>query len=300
MPLPAPYAPPWQRLGEDLVATVAWLWLKARELWRRNSEGSLPVPRVWPRQWPQLFWPLAAAAALLIVLALSRPWLLRSTANRAATPPAREAPSVLGREETGSQTSLAREPEGSPQAADPQSAPGPPQRQPDTPPARRSPLAGDREALGAELEREPPTSGEREQLASGPEDTSQEPSDSGLAPEPWPVDRQASSSEGERLRAQWSADDPDQLIGAITPEPATATLTLELHEPFLALPLAKRQQWADRWLERAAELGYTHLELRQGAQRLIGREAQVGSGMILLQPSAGPGDRAVNGEPGAS
>ncbi|MFM9073108.1 MAG: hypothetical protein ACKOOC_06890, partial [Cyanobium sp.] len=66
MPLPAPYAPPWKRLGEDLVATLAWLGLKLRELVRRNGEGSLPVPGFWPRRWPQLFWPLVLGASLVV------------------------------------------------------------------------------------------------------------------------------------------------------------------------------------------------------------------------------------------
>ena len=66
MPLPAPYAPPWKRLGEDGVALLAWLGLKVREVWRRNREGRLPLPAFWPRRWPRLFWPLVLAAVLLV------------------------------------------------------------------------------------------------------------------------------------------------------------------------------------------------------------------------------------------
>lgn len=63
--LPAPYAPPWKRLGEDAVAIASWAGLKLRELWRRNGEGSLPLPSFWPRRSARLFWPTAIATVLL-------------------------------------------------------------------------------------------------------------------------------------------------------------------------------------------------------------------------------------------
>lgn len=52
----------------------AWLGLKARELWRRNGEGDLPVPRFWPRRAAQVFWPLALSLALLVAVGLIRAW----------------------------------------------------------------------------------------------------------------------------------------------------------------------------------------------------------------------------------
>ena len=90
--------------------------------------------------------------------------------------------------------------------------------------------------------------------------------------------------EANRLRAQWSADDRDQLIAALSPDPASLTLTLQLNPAYLALPAAQRQRWAEHWLQRAIAAGYSHLHLRDGQRRLLGREALVGGGMVLLEP----------------
>jgi hypothetical protein len=67
--LPAPYQNPWTALGDALWAVRADLGLRIRELWRRNSEGSLQRPRWWPRDLAPLFWPLLLAALLALVIA---------------------------------------------------------------------------------------------------------------------------------------------------------------------------------------------------------------------------------------
>lgn len=51
---------------------------------------------------------------------------------------------------------------------------------------------------------------------------------------------------------------------------------------------AARQDWADRWLELVREQGYSQLTLLDPAGRLLGSQARVGSGMILLQPFREP------------
>jgi len=69
--LPAPYASPWGRLAQALLAVLASLRLKLRELWRRNGEGNLSVPGFWPQGLAPLFWPLLLAALLALLLALA-------------------------------------------------------------------------------------------------------------------------------------------------------------------------------------------------------------------------------------
>lgn len=282
MPLPAPYAPPWKRLGEDLVATQAWLRLKGRELWRRNLEGSLPVPSFWPRQALQLFWPLALAATLLLVLIWSQQRLLPSAMRQEFTNEPRQGASATGLDGTSSQPSgITTEAEQSQEPLVLQRGAEATGSRPDLP-SNRFPGPLDPPAVGSAApegtEGEPPG-------AAGSRPT---PSEAAPTPEPETGDRQDMATEAEQLLSEWGADDPDRLIGAISPEPANATVTLQLNDSFLALPEAERQHWADRWLARASELGYGHLELRHPVQGLIGREAKVGSGMILLQPSDGP------------
>ncbi|WP_216914157.1 MULTISPECIES: hypothetical protein [unclassified Synechococcus] len=69
--LPAPYASPWGRLAQALLAVLASLSLKLRELWRRNGEGDLSVPGFWPQGLAPVFWPLLLAALLALLLALA-------------------------------------------------------------------------------------------------------------------------------------------------------------------------------------------------------------------------------------
>lgn len=81
-------------------------------------------------------------------------------------------------------------------------------------------------------------------------------------------------------------DDPRHLIASVRPQPATGVLELELSPGFARLPEPERRSDADRWLERSRELGYEQLLLVDGMGRPLGRQALVGSGMILLDVSA--------------
>jgi hypothetical protein len=80
----------------------------------------------------------------------------------------------------------------------------------------------------------------------------------------------------------------DSLILTALADPARSQLRLGLDPSFAALTAAARQKRAERWQARSQELGFEHLDLRDGAGRLLGRSALVGSGMILLDPTPPP------------
>ena len=341
MPLPAPYAPPWKRLGEDGVALLAWLGLKARELWRRNGDGTLPMPSFWPRRWQRLFWPLVLALMVVIVLALGRAWwagavrngrgpepptaqpnlpfaegaagppLNRSTEGEGdvslATPPGGgtsrppRATSSRSEQRRGKASTLKRntaEASDKPPARPLAEATGEPPRgslaqstgEPSASPgaeATGEPSAGPR----AEATGEPPwgslaqSTGEP---SAGPraEATAQASGGPATAPADGGAEEAKPQTEAERLRVLWNAEDRDAPITDFSPQPATDTLSLQLNASFLALPPTQRQRQAERWRQRASEQGYSHLHLLDGEGRLVGRDALVGGGMILLEPAA--------------
>jgi hypothetical protein len=82
--------------------------------------------------------------------------------------------------------------------------------------------------------------------------------------------------------------DPPAWVLALEQRPAEGLLRLRLAGGFGALPLSDRRSLAERWLERARELGYERLELVEPAGRLLARPARVGSGMILLDADSTP------------
>ena len=152
---------------------------------------------------------------------------------------------------------------------------------------------GDPERNGAPNTLRPPDHPE----PPAPATSSKLPEPSGLAELSQPSDRThssdspvlteaptATSNEADGLLARWRADDPEAPIDAIDAAPASATLTLELNARFLNQSPAQRQSQSERWLERAAGLGYGHLRLVDGQGRLLGRDAWVGGGMLLLRP----------------
>jgi hypothetical protein len=82
--------------------------------------------------------------------------------------------------------------------------------------------------------------------------------------------------------------DPDGLILAATALAPRQQLSLVLSAEFAFLGAERRRQLAQAWYGQASELGYDHLLLRDRRGRLLGRDALVGSGMILFDDGAPP------------
>ncbi|MEB3332911.1 MAG: hypothetical protein VKI83_10520 [Synechococcaceae cyanobacterium] len=91
--LPAPWQNPWHVLGRDLVAAVASLRLKARELIRRNGEGEFAALPFWPPALRALFWPLLLAGIVLLPALVVL--LLQLTPSAPAVPTAQAAPKTI-------------------------------------------------------------------------------------------------------------------------------------------------------------------------------------------------------------
>ena len=72
--LPAPYVSPWSEFARNLRALLADLQLRAQELWRRNREGDLSVPGIWPRNLASIFWPLVVVLLVAVPVAGLRWW----------------------------------------------------------------------------------------------------------------------------------------------------------------------------------------------------------------------------------
>ena len=82
--------------------------------------------------------------------------------------------------------------------------------------------------------------------------------------------------------------DPTGVLDAARPEPAVNRLVLQLSDAWWQLSDDQRTVLAERWQQRSSELGYSDLQLINAQDRLLGRSAQVGVGMILFNndPSA--------------
>lgn len=110
------------------------------------------------------------------------------------------------------------------------------------------------------------------------------------AAEPTPLQRlpeesPAAESPGpDPLEAAMAQVDPGHWIRAIAADPERGTLQLVLAAPFTALSEAQQLQQAESWQTQAQALGFDRLELTDRQGRPIGRQARVGSGMILLTP----------------
>jgi len=90
------------------------------------------------------------------------------------------------------------------------------------------------------------------------------------------------------LLALLSNDDPDGSISSARPHPEQGLLDLELVSTWAGLPLQRRQQQADLWLQRSRELGYERLRLVAPDGNLLAQAARVGSGMVLLEAETIP------------
>ena len=105
------------------------------------------------------------------------------------------------------------------------------------------------------------------------------------AEESLPAESLAVESPGpDPLEAAMGEVDPGHWIRAIAADPERGTLKLVLAAPFTALPEANQLQQAETWQTQAQALGFDRLELTDRQGRPIGRQARVGSGMILLTP----------------
>lgn len=254
--LPAVYESPWRLLGRDLRAVLASQRLAIWELWRRNRQGSLPLPRFWPTGLAAAFWPLLLALLLALVGLVAQ---RLGVAGRASAPPPVVAPPTAAPvladpvvlppaapgEPSPAETfapSESPDPSGSPSAPEPGRPPGPdPQAQvPSSPPPQLPPPAPF----------EPP------------------------APAPSP------------LLQPFAARDPEGLLAAARLRPADGQLELVLGPGWLQLPADGRQRQADRWQLLALAEGYERLVLVAADGRVLARPALVGSGMILLPVSS--------------
>jgi hypothetical protein len=83
------------------------------------------------------------------------------------------------------------------------------------------------------------------------------------------------------------------LLQAARSEPARRLLVLTAAPSYAALAPAKRQERAEAWWRQGQELGYEHLEVRDGRRRLLVRSALVGGGLVLFEPEA----TGVGGDP---
>jgi hypothetical protein len=253
--LPVPYENPWGLLARDGRAVVASLRLQARELWRRNRQGDLRRPGFWPADLAPLFWPLALALAggLLVLLVVGGAKLFAPKpagvgpveVSRGGVAPAAEVRPATLESETLASPTLNLEPlEPEPLNPEPLEV------------AAAEPMAAERLAAEESLAAESPAA--------------ESPAAENPGPDP--------------LEAAMGEVDPGHWIRAIAADPERGTLQLVLAAPFTALPEAQQLQQAETWQTQAQALGFDRLELTDRQGRPIGRQARVGSGMILLTP----------------
>ena len=246
-PLPVSYENPWGLLVRDGRAVVASLRLQARELWRRNRQGDLRRPGFWPADLAPLFWPLALALAGGLLT-----FFVVGGAKLFAPGPAGVAPTAGV-----------------------------------APPAGVAPAA---EVRPATLDSETLASPTLNPEALEPEPLNPEPLEvaaaESLAAEPLAAEESlAAESPGpDPLEAALAEVDPGHWIRAIAADPERGMLQLVLAAPFTALSEAQQRQQAETWQSQAQALGFDRLELTDRQGRPIGRQARVGSGMILLTP----------------
>lgn len=75
---------------------------------------------------------------------------------------------------------------------------------------------------------------------------------------------------------------PDGVLLAASPQPEENRLVLKLSDQWFLLTTARREALAADWFNRAVDLDYRTLQLVDAGDNLLGRSAQVGTGMILF------------------
>lgn len=257
--LPAPYEDPWRRLAVDLRAVAAASWLKLRELWRRNREGDLPRPSFWPVSLAALFWPLLLAL-LLGLIALGAFGLTRHAPAGSGDPGAlapaggAELPAGPAGGEGGALSAEAS-------------------------------LGAAAEALPPVVPEVPTPAGPVGQAPPAAEEPLAEPAPS--APDQRPATLAPPSPDPQQLLQALIGPEPPAWVLGLEALPSENLLRLRVAAGFSALADRERRSLTEAWLARAQALGYEQLELLDPADQLLARPARVGSGMILLNPSAG-------------
>jgi hypothetical protein len=282
--LPAPYRNPWRSLAEALSAVAADSRLRLQELWRRNGEGDLRRPGWWPRDLAPLFWPLLLAAALALLaagfsLALPRIQQLRAPAPSpsAASEARSESPADNGTDRNGT----ARNGPATDRPSEQPAASGVAQPERASEPDAENTTAqrpGERRPASEATRRPQPRSESRSALVDAQPGSERIPdavSEPVLEPEP-------GSALLDPLVELLERPGSDGLLRAAEGQPQRGTLQLQVRPAFKRLQRAEQQRHAELWQSWAQELGYDHLELRDGLGALLARDALVGSGMIVL------------------
>ena len=73
-------------------------------------------------------------------------------------------------------------------------------------------------------------------------------------------------------------------IAGLELDPEGSLLRLQLTADFTTLAASQQQKVAEDWQALALGFGFDRLELTDRQGRVLGRQALVGSGMILLSP----------------
>ena len=148
----------------------------------------------------------------------------------------------------------------------------------------RGALPGETTQPAGTTQQDGPIAAEAPALA-GPEAAPATQPEPAAQPEPPPqLEQPAPALVLDPLIELLAAGDPRHLIATATPQPLAGSLTLELTSGFARLAEPERRREADHWLALSRELGYERLLLLDGSGRALGRQALVGSGMILLDP----------------
>jgi len=245
--LPAPYESPWRQLGQALRSVAASLRLDLRFLWRRNRSGTLPLPAWWPQDFAALFWPLVLAAAVGVVMA----------ALLTLSPLRGPGPGPAGSSETNGGA-----------APDPLASP-------------RVPVVETVERVAPEDPVAPPG-----QSATLRKDAQPAPPTTPAAPAPAGSAAAPVEPPNNTLLQQFQTGDGGTLILDLLARPDTSLLQLRLSPAFEQLDPGRQRRLADTWLEHTLELGFEQLELLDGQGQQRGYRTRVGSGMILLDPTA--------------
>ena len=245
-PLPVPYENPWGLLVRDFQAVAASLRLQARALWRRNRQGDLRRPRFWPADLAPLFWPLALALAVGLISLLVVGGAKVLAPGSAGAGPAEVSPGAVV-----------------------------------APAAEVIPAT----TKSSNLDPESLEVASAEPMSSEPIAAAPTPAEPKAAEETLSAENLAAESPGpDPLEVAMAQVDPGHWIRAIDLDPERGALRLVLAAPFTALPEAQQLQQAETWQTQAQALGFDRLELTDRQGRPIGRQARVGSGMILLTP----------------